>query len=92
MHFALQYLGYTMPPQTDTGSVGRRSRPRSFLRRRRFRRPESDSPQRNAAFMAWNLLPTAHLLRQAGGITACGNQPSRWVAGCGFAPPKTDYR
>ena len=42
---------------------------------------DNDFTQRNATFMAWNLLHLARLLKDAGGVPAYGNQTSAWDAG-----------
>ncbi|MGW8375022.1 flavodoxin family protein [Streptomyces sp. ODS28] len=89
--YSLQHLGYTVPPQADAGWVGPAGPGPSYLD------PDSGGPQndftnRNTTFMTWNLLHTARLLKDAGGIPAYGNQRSEWEAGCRFDFPNPDYR
>ena len=54
--------------------------------------PENDFTNRNTTFMTWNLLHLARMLKDAGGITAHGNQRAEWDAGCRFDFPNPDYR
>jgi hypothetical protein len=54
--------------------------------------PENDFTNRNTAFMTWNLLHLARMLKDAGGIPAHGNQRSEWEAGCRFDFANPDYR
>jgi EAL domain-containing protein (putative c-di-GMP-specific phosphodiesterase class I) len=64
------------PSYTDPGSGG----------------PENEFTNRNTAFMTWNLLHMARMLKDAGGIPAHGNQRSAWDAGCRFDFANPDYR
>ena len=90
--YALQHVGYTIPPQADAGWIGEAGPGPSY---------GDDAPdgpvgfdneftQRNTTFMTWNLLHLARLLRDAGGVPAHGNQRSAWEAGArfGYAPPE----
>jgi multimeric flavodoxin WrbA len=54
--------------------------------------PENDFTNRNTAFMTWNLMHLAKMLRDAGGVPAHGNQRSEWDAGCRFDYENPDYR
>ncbi|NGP52011.1 flavodoxin family protein [Thioalkalivibrio sp. XN8] len=89
--YALQHLGYTIPPQADCGWIGEAG-PGASYADEGSGGPENDFTQRNTTFMAWNLMHLARLLRQAGGIPAHGNQRSAWEAGCRFDHPNPDYR
>ena len=89
--YALQHLGYTIPPQADCGWVGEAGPGPSYAD------PasggvENDFTQRNATFMSWNLMHMARLLREAGGIPAHGNQRSEWDAGRRFDHPNPGGR
>lgn len=75
--YALQHLGCTIPPQADTYWNGPAGPGPSYL----------DEPGggrgniwtiRNTVFLAWNLLHTAHRLRDAGGLPAYGNRTDEW--------------
>jgi multimeric flavodoxin WrbA len=78
--YALQHLGYTIPPQADAGWIGEAGPGPSYgddgagL--------DNDFTNRNTTFMSWNLMHMARMLKDRGGIPAHGNQRSEWDAGC----------
>ncbi len=84
--YALQHVGFTIPPQADAGWIGEVGPGPSYLDEGSGG-PDNDFTNRNTTFMTWNLLHLARLLRDAGGIPAHGNQRSAWDAGerFGFA-------
>ena len=89
--YALQHLGFTIPPQADAGWIGEAGPGPSYLD------PESGGPQneftqRNTTFMTWNLLHLARMLKDRGGVPAHGNQRSEWEAGCRFDHPNPEHR
>lgn len=83
--YALQHIGFTIPPQADCGWIGEAGPGPSFgddgagL--------GNDFTKRNTTFMSWNLMHMARLLKDAGGIPAHGNQPDAWQAGERFDHP-----
>ncbi len=89
--YALQHLGYTIPPQADAGWIGEAGPGPSYLDENSGG-PENDFTQRNTTFMTWNLMHTARMLKDNKGIPAHGNQRSEWDAGCRFDHPNPDYR
>lgn len=89
--YALQHLGYTIPPQADAGWVGEAGPGPSYADEGSGG-PENDFTQRGTTFATWNLMHLARMLRDAGGIPAHGNQRSAWDAGCRFDHPNPDYR
>lgn len=89
--YALQHLGYTIPPQADAGWIGEAGPGPSYADPGSGG-PENDFTQRNTTFMSWNLMHMARLLKDAGGLPAHGNQRSAWDAGCRFDHPNPDYR
>lgn len=89
--YALQHLGYTIPPQADAGWIGEAGPGPSYADEGSGG-PDNDFTQRNVTFMTWNLMHLARLLRDADGIPAHGNQRSEWEAGCCFDHPNPDYR
>jgi multimeric flavodoxin WrbA len=89
--YSLQHLGYTIPPQADSGWLGEVGPGPSYLDEGSGG-PENDFTNRNTTFMTWNLLHVARLLKEAGGIPAHGNQRTAWDAGCRFDYPNPDYR
>ncbi len=89
--YSLQHLGYTIPPQADAGWIGEAGPGPSYLDKDSGG-PENDFTNRNTAFMTWNLLHLAALLKAQGGIPAYGNQRSKWDAGCRPDFINPDYR
>ncbi len=89
--YALQHIGYVIPPQADAGWIGEAGPGPSYLDPGSGG-PENDFTNRNTTFMTWNLLHLARMLKDAGGIPAHGNQRSQWDAGCRFDHPNPEYR
>jgi multimeric flavodoxin WrbA len=93
--YALQHLGYTIPPQADAGWIGEAGPGPSYGDRRddgSFVGFDNEFTQRNTTFMTWNLLHMARMLKDAGGIPAHGNQRTEWEAGQRFDHPNPEYR
>lgn len=80
--YALQHIGFLVPPQADCGWIGEigpgpsygdvvegRAAPVGY---------DKDFTNRNATIMAYNLMHAAALLRAAGGFPAYGNQAASW--------------
>lgn len=89
--YSLQHLGYTIPPQADSGWIGEAGPGPSYLDPGSGG-PENDFTNRNTTFMTWNLLHLARMIKDAGGIPAHGNQRAEWDAGCRFDFANPDYR
>jgi multimeric flavodoxin WrbA len=89
--YSLQHLGYTIPPQADAGWIGEAGPGPSYLDEGSGG-PENDFTNRNTAFMSWNLLHLARILKDAGGIPAFGNQRSEWDAGNRPSWPNPEHR
>ena len=89
--YSLQHLGYTIPPQADAGWIGPAGPGPSYLDPDSGG-PENDFTNRNTTFMTWNLLHTARLLKQAGGVPAHGNQRAGWDAGSRYDFANPEYR
>ena len=93
--YALQHLGYVIPPQADAGWIGEAGPGLSYGDERDDGTrvgEDNDFTQRNTTFMTWNLMHMAHMIEQAGGIPAHGNQRSEWEAGCRFDHPNPEHR
>ncbi|MBA2237912.1 MAG: flavodoxin family protein [Lysobacter sp.] len=88
--YALQHLGYTIPPQADSGWIGEAGPGPSYGDDGIGH--DNEFTQRNTTFMAWNLMHLARMLKDAGGVPAHGNQRSAWDAGCRFDHPNPEYR
>jgi multimeric flavodoxin WrbA len=89
--YALQHLGYTIPPQADAGWIGEAGPGPSYLDEGSGG-PGNDFTNRNTTFMTWNLLHVARMLKDAGGMPAHGNQRSLWDAGCRFDFANPEHR
>lgn len=70
--YSLQHIGFTIPPQADTGWVGEAGPGPSYLDPDSGG-PENDFTNQTLATMSWNLMHMATMLREAGGIPAEGN-------------------
>ena len=92
--YALQHLGYVIPPQADCGWIGEAGpgpsygdevdgKPAGF---------DNDFTQRNTTIMTWNLMHLARMLKQAGGIPNHGNDREAWKAGCRFDYENPEHR
>ena len=79
--YALQHLGYTIPPQSDAGWIGEAGPGPSYMDADSGG-PQNEFTQRNTTFMAWNLMHFARLLHENDGVPALGNLRSEWDAGC----------
>jgi len=89
--YSLQHLGYVIPPQADCGWIGKAGPGPSYLDEGSSG-PQKNFIQRNTTIVAWNLMHTARLIREAGGFPAHGNQRRSWDAACRFDHPKQEYR
>ncbi|GGL73088.1 flavodoxin family protein [Wenxinia marina] len=91
--FALNHLGYTIPPQADCGWIGEAGPGPSYGDddgnggRVGF---DNEFTQRNTTIMSWNLMHLANLLR--GGIPNEGNDRNAWKAGARFDFANPEYR
>jgi len=91
MLYALQHIGYTIPPQADAGWIGEAGPGPSYLDEGSGGL-QNDFTNRNTTFMTWNLMHMAALLKRSGGLPAHGNQRASWDAGCRFDFPNPEYR
>lgn len=83
--YALQHIGYTVPPQADCGWIGEAGPGASYgdteWNGKKLDSPmgfDNDFTNRNATFMAWNLMHMARMLKNSGGIPAKGNTTAGW--------------
>ena len=75
--YALQHIGVTVPPQTDSywnGEAG----PGDSYADPMSGGPENAWTSRNTTFMTWNILHFARMLKDAGGVPAYGNSTYDW--------------
>jgi multimeric flavodoxin WrbA len=83
--YALQHIGYMVPPQADCGWIGEAGPGPSYgdteYAGRKLDAPagyHNDFTNRNTTFMAWNLMHTARMLKDGGGLPAIGNTTKDW--------------
>lgn len=91
MLYALQHLGYNIPPQADAGWIGEVGPGPSYLD------PEANAKNnsftnRNTTFLTYNLLHLASMLKGAGGIPAYGNSRKAWDDGTRWNFENPEYR
>ncbi len=94
--YALQHLGYVVPPQADAGWIGEAGPGPSYgdvLDDGSVVGVDNDFTRRNTTFMTWNLLHLARMLKDAGGVPAHGNSRRAWdVDGERYDHPNPEYR
>lgn len=94
--YALQHIGYVIPPAADCGWIGEigpgpsygdpvegQSSPAGYA---------SDFTNKNTTIMAWNLMHTAALLRANGGFPTKGNAAQEWTSVTNAADQNPEYR
>ena len=89
--YALQHLGYAIPPEADAGWIGEAG-PGPSYQDEGSGGPQNDFTNRNTTFMTWNLMHLARMLKDAGGIPAYGNQRAGWDAGCRYDFENPEHR
>lgn len=89
--YSLQHVGFMIPPQADAGWIGEVGPGPSYLDDGSGG-PENDFTNRNVTFMSYNLMHTAKMLKNAGGIPAYGNLPNEWKKGEHFGFSNPEYR
>ena len=83
--YALQHIGYMIPPQADCGWIGEAGPGPSYgdteWDGKKLDPPmgyNNDFTNRNATYMAWNLMHTARMLKDNGGLPDVGNTTAGW--------------
>jgi multimeric flavodoxin WrbA len=80
--FAMQHIGYTIPPQADCAWLGEVGPGPSYGDEVEGSDVpagyDSDFTNRNTTIMAWNLMHMGRLLKEQGGFPVGGNQISNW--------------
>lgn len=94
--YAMSHIGYTVPPAADAGWIGEAGPgpsygdvvegsdvPAGY---------DNDFTNRNTTMMAWNLMHTAAMLKDAGGVPAKGNIPEDWRMASNAADQDPEFR
>jgi multimeric flavodoxin WrbA len=97
--YALQHIGYMVPPQADAGWIGEAGPGPSYgdteWNGQKFEVPmgyDNEFTNRNTTFMAWNLMHTARMLKDNGGIPAVGNVAEDWEHVTNAKDQNPEYR
>lgn len=97
--YALQHIGYTVPPQADCGWIGEAGPGPSYgdteFEGKHFDPPVGYDNQftlRNATYMAWNLMHLAHMLKTNHGYPAIGNTTEGWEHVANAKRENPEYR
>ncbi|MEQ8308521.1 MAG: flavodoxin family protein [Hoeflea sp.] len=84
--YAMQHVGYTIPPQADCGWIGEVGPGKSYGDDGAGY--DNDFTKRNTTFMTWNLMHLARMLKSGGGIPNRGNDVNAWNEGERFDHPE----
>lgn len=78
--YAMQHIGYSIPPQADCGWIGVVGPGPSYLDEKADSLDNSFT-NRNTTFMTYNLLHLAKMLKESGGYPTYGNSVKDWNEG-----------
>ena len=97
--YALQHIGYTIPPQADCGWIGEAGPGPSYgdteWKGEKLPAPaglDNDFTNRNATFMGWNLMHAAKMLKDNDGFPAVGNTGADWQHVTNAKSQNPEYR
>ncbi|MEP1032430.1 NAD(P)H-dependent oxidoreductase [Ekhidna sp.] len=88
--YALQHLGYSIPPQADCGWIGEAGPGPSYMDKE-SKAFENAFTNRNTTFMTYNLMHLAEMLDN-GGYPAYGNSRKDWDDGTRWNFENPEYR
>ncbi|MDT0555366.1 flavodoxin family protein [Patiriisocius hiemis] len=89
--YALQHVGYSIPPQADCGWIGEAG-PGPSYNDEESDAKNNDFTNRNTTFMTYNLLHLAKMLKEQGGYPAYGNSRGDWDDGTRWNFENPEYR
>ncbi|TKS56499.1 flavodoxin family protein [Mesohalobacter halotolerans] len=89
--YALQHLGYSIPPQADAGWIGEVGPGPSHLDKEANAK-NNDFTNRNTTFMSYNLMHLAKMLKEQDGYPAYGNSRKDWDNGKRWGFQNPEYR
>ena len=97
--YALQHLGYSIPPQADAGWIGKVGPGPSYgdteWNGESIDPPigfDSEFTNRNTTFMSYNLMHLAKMLKDNGGYPSYGNSRKEWDDGTRWNFENPEYR
>jgi len=89
--YSLQHVGYSIPPQADSGWIGEVGPGPSYLDKE-SNAANNDFTNRNTTFMTYNLLHLAKILKDNGGYPSYGNSRKDWDNGSRWNFENPEYR
>jgi len=89
--YAMQHIGYSIPPQADAGWIGEVGPGHSYLDRESGA-ADNDFTNRNTTFMTYNLLHLAKMLKDNHGYATYGNSRTEWDQGSRWSFENPEYR
>ncbi len=89
--YALQHLGYSIPPQADCGWIGEAGPGPSYLDKEANAK-NNQFTNRNVTFMTYNILHLAAILKANKGYSSYGNSRSEWDDGTRWNFENPEYR
>lgn len=89
--YALQHIGYSIPPQADCGWIGEVGPGPSYLDEKSDAK-NNDFTNRNTTFMTYNLMHLAKILKENKGYPAYGNSKEEWDKGSRWSFGNPEYR
>ncbi|SFW25187.1 flavodoxin family protein [Cellulophaga fucicola] len=97
--YAMQHIGYSIPPQADAGWIGEVGPGPSYgdteWKGEKLDTPvglQSDFTNRNTTFMTYNLMHLAKMLKEQGGYPSYGNSREDWDNGAKWNFDNPEYR
>ncbi|WP_435313103.1 flavodoxin family protein [Cellulophaga fucicola] len=97
--YAMQHIGYSIPPQADAGWIGEVGPGPSYgdteWKGEKIDTPvglQSDFTNRNTTFMTYNLMHLAKMLKEQGGYPSYGNSREDWDNGAKWNFDNPEYR
>ncbi|MGJ8593231.1 MAG: flavodoxin family protein [Aquaticitalea sp.] len=91
MLYALQHIGYSIPPQADCGWIGEVGPGPSYLDEESDAK-NNDFTNRNTTFMTYNLMHLGKILKENGGYPSYGNSKDDWDNGSRWSFENPEYR
>lgn len=89
--YALQHLGFSIPPQADCGWVGEAGPGPSYLDEESGAKDNAFT-NRNTTFMTYNILHLASFLKEKNGYPKYGNSREAWDDGTRWNFDNPEYR
>ncbi len=89
--YALQHIGYSVPPQADSGWIGEVGPGASYMDKESDAQ-NNDFTNRNTTFMTYNLMHLAKMLQSNNGYSEYGNSRGDWNQGSRWSFENPEYR